>query len=102
MSTMIMPSAAIAVGPAGAPDMSAAGAGKPDTRAARAVKDFEALFVETLLQSTGLLKSLGAEGGADGGVANELIVREIARNLAGQLQLDFGRNLGINATLEGQ
>jgi hypothetical protein len=67
----------------------------PAARGERALKDFESLFIETLLQSSGMLKSLDTEGGPEGGLASELMVRELATKLAGQLRLDFGRQLGI-------
>jgi hypothetical protein len=76
-------------------------AGTPNTVApSQAVKDFESLFVETLLQNAGLARTLDAEGGSEGGMAGELLVRELARGLAGQLQLDFGRSLGIGGNTQ--
>lgn len=62
---------------------------------AQAVKDFESLFVETMLQSGGLAQTFDSQAGPEGGMAGELMVREIARGLADQLRLDFGRSLGI-------
>ena len=67
-------------------------------RAQKAVRDFESLFIETLLQSTGMLKSLDADAGPEGGVASELMVRELATQLAGQLRLDFGHALHVKET----
>ena len=73
---------------------------------AQAVKDFESLFIETLLQSSGLAQTLDTQGGPEGGMAGELLMRELARGLADQLQLNFGRSLGIVApagnTVESQ
>ncbi len=81
------------------PDVTAASAASASaTRASepdQAVKDFESLFVETLLQSSGLAKSLDTGTGSEGGMAGELLVRELARGLADQLQLNFGRSFGI-------
>jgi hypothetical protein len=62
---------------------------------AQAVKDFESLFIETLLHSSGLAQTLDTQGGPEGSMAGELLVRELSRGLAGQLQLNFGRSLGI-------
>lgn len=74
--------------------VSAAGPGRAaDPR--QAVKDFETLFIETLLQSSGLTQTLDTQGGPEGGMAGELLVRELAQGLADQLQLNFGRSLGI-------
>jgi hypothetical protein len=76
-------------------------AGTPNTVASsQAVKDFESLFVETLLQNAGLARTLETQGGAEGGMAGELLVRELARGLADQLQLDFGRSLGIGSNTQ--
>ena len=73
---------------------------------AQAVKDFESLFIETLLQSSGLAQTLDTQGGPEGSMAGELLMRELARGLADQLQLGFGRSLGIVApagnTVESQ
>jgi hypothetical protein len=80
----------------GIPDVTAAApVGGRAPGPAQAVKDFESLFIETLLQSSGLAQTLDMQGGPEGGVAGELLVRELARDLADQLQLDFGRSLGI-------
>jgi hypothetical protein len=91
----------IALQPAlGIPDVTAAAAASGSARSAgsaQAVKDFESLFIETLLQSSGLAQTLDTQGGAEGGMAGELLVRELARGLADQLQLNFGRSLGIGA-----
>jgi len=62
---------------------------------AQAVKDFESLFIETLLQSSGLSQTLDTQGGPEGGMAGELLVRELAQGLADQLKLNFGRSLGM-------
>lgn len=62
---------------------------------AQAVKDFESLFIETLLQSSGLAQSFEMQGGPEGGMAGELLVRELAQGLADQLKLNFGRSLGV-------
>jgi len=81
------------------PDLAASAAASGAMRSAgpaQAVKDFESLFIETLLQSSGLARSLDMQGDApEGGMAGELLVRELSRGLAEQLQLDFGRSLGI-------
>ena len=74
-------------------EASAGRAGGPGP--AQALKDFESLFIETLLRSSGLAQTLDTQGGPEGGVAGELLVRELARGLAEQLQLNFGRSLGI-------
>jgi hypothetical protein len=83
----------------GVPDVTAASvaAAGPEhaTGPAQAVKDFESLFIETLLQSSGLAQTLDTQGGPEGGMAGELLVRELAQGLADQLQLNFGRSLGI-------
>ena len=63
---------------------------------AQAVRDFEALFLETLLRQAGLARAIDGSGDAAGGVAGELFVREIARGLAGQL------NLGVARYVSGQ
>jgi len=84
----------------GIPDVTAASA-VGSARAAgpdQAVKDFESLFMETLLQSSGLAQTLDTEGGPEGGVAGELLVRELARGLSEQLQLNFGRSLGVGGS----
>jgi hypothetical protein len=82
----------------GVPDMAApleaAGPARP-AGPAQAVKDFESLFIETLLQTSGLVQALDTQGGPEGGMAGELLVRELARGLAGQLKLNFGRSLGM-------
>lgn len=79
------------------PDELSASAASPGgssaTRSARAVKDFETLFVETLLQHAGFAQALDSEGGTPGSVVGELFVREIARNLSGQLHLGFAQQL---------
>jgi hypothetical protein len=56
------------------------------------------MFIETLLQSTGMLKGLDADAGPQAGLASELMIREIATQLAGQLGLDFGRTLHVKET----
>ena len=84
----------------GFPDVTASVAASASARTAvpaQAVKDFESLFIETLLQSSGLAQTLDTQGGPEGGMAGELLVRELARGLADQLQLNFGRSLGIDA-----
>jgi hypothetical protein len=73
----------------------AAVAAPHDTGPAQALKDFESLFVETLLQQAGLGQALEAGDSAEGGLAGELMVRELARNLADQLKLGFGQSLGL-------
>ncbi len=84
------------LGMGAAPFVTGAGAGQIGTAPAAAVRDFEALFVETLLQHSGLAQALDGSGnGAEGGMAGELMVRELARGLAEQLQLGFGRYLGV-------
>jgi hypothetical protein len=96
----------IALQPAlGIPDVTAAAAASGSARSAgsaQAVKDFESLFIETLLQSSGLAQTLDTQGGPEGGMAGELLVRELARGLADQLQLNFGRSLGIGANAENK
>lgn len=90
----------MALQPLGIPDVTAAAAATGSARSAgpaQAVKDFESLFIETLLQSSGLAQSLDTQGGPEGGMAGQLLVRELARGLADQLQLNFGRSLGIPA-----
>jgi hypothetical protein len=82
----------------GAPVTAALPAEAQSARTRKALGDFESLFIETLLQSTGMLKSLDADAGPEGGVASELMVREIAAQLAGQLRLDFGRSLHVKDT----
>lgn len=62
---------------------------------AQAVKDFESLFIETLLQSSGLAQTFDTQGGPEGGMAGELLVRQLAQGLADQLKLNFGRSLGM-------
>jgi hypothetical protein len=62
---------------------------------AQAVHDFETLFLETLLQHSGIAETLGGEDAPEGGVAGELMVRTIAGSLADQLKLDLGRYLGV-------
>ena len=91
------------------PDVTAAAAAPGSARSAgpaQAVKDFESLFIETLLQSSGLAQTLDTQGGPEGGMAGELLMRELARGLADQLQINFGRSLGIVApagnTVESQ
>jgi len=65
---------------------------------ASAVRDFEALFVETLLQHAGLAAALDGGEGPEGGMVGELLVRELAHGLADQLKMGFGRYLGIEPT----
>jgi len=82
------------------PDVTATAAAPGPARGAgpsQAVKDFESLFIETLLRSSGLEQTLDTQGGPEGGMAGELLVRELARGMADQLQLNFGRSLGIFA-----
>jgi len=82
------------------PDVTATAVSPGSARSAgpsQAVKDFESLFIETLLQSSGLAQTLDTQGGPEGGMAGELLVRELARGMADQLQLNFGRSLGIFA-----
>lgn len=89
----------------GFPDVTASIAASGSARSAgpaQAVKDFESLFIETLLQSSGLAQTLDTQGGPEGGMAGELLVRELARGLADQLQLNFGRSLGIGATADNK
>jgi len=62
---------------------------------AQAVCDFETLFVETWLQHSGLAQALQAGEGPEGGVTGELLIRELAKDLAGQLKLGFGQSLGV-------
>jgi hypothetical protein len=87
----------------GFPDVTASVAASGSARSAgpaQAVKDFESLFIETLLQSSGLAQTLDTQGGPEGGMAGQLLVRELARGLADQLQLNFGRSLGIGANAD--
>ncbi len=84
--TDVMNASALAVMPSSAP------------HAAQPARDFEALFIETLLQHAGLAKSLETEGGSDGGMFGELMVHELAHQLAGQLHLGFGAALGMPAS----
>lgn len=76
----------------------AASGGARSAGPAQALKDFESLFIETLLRSSGLARSLDTQEGPEGGMAGELLVRELASGLAEQLQLNFGRSLGIGAS----
>lgn len=80
-----------------AESVAAAGAAR-NAEPTQALKDFESLFVETLLRSGGLAQTFESQAGPEGGMAGELMVREIARSLADQLRLDFGRSLGIGET----
>ena len=75
---------------------SAATAGAPRQGGpAQAVRDFETLFVETWLQHSGIAQALQTGDGPEGGVTGELLIRELARDLAGQLKLGFGKTLGV-------
>jgi hypothetical protein len=58
---------------------------------AAALRDFEALFLETLLQHAGLAEALDTDDASGGSVAGELFVREIARSLASQVDLGLSR-----------
>lgn len=58
---------------------------------AGAVRDFEALFLETLMRHAGLAEALGADDESGSSVAGELFVREIARSLASQVDLGLSR-----------
>jgi hypothetical protein len=58
---------------------------------AGAMRDFEALFLETLMRHAGLAEALDADEGSGGSVAGELFVREIARSLASQVDLGLSR-----------
>jgi hypothetical protein len=62
---------------------------------AQAVRDFESLFLETLLQHSGIAQALETDAGPEGGMSGELMIRELARNLADQLKLGFGKSLGV-------
>lgn len=64
-------------------------------RPAQAVRDFESLFLETLLQHSGIAQALQTDAGPEGGMSGELMIRELARNLADQLKLGFGKSLGV-------
>jgi hypothetical protein len=76
--------------------VSAATAGAPRHGGpAQAVRDFETLFVETWLQHSGIAQALQTGEGPEGGVTGELLIRELARDLADQLQLGFGKTLGV-------
>jgi hypothetical protein len=74
----------------------AAGLPNRATTPAQAVRDFESLFVETLLSQAGLAQAIDPSDGPQGGVAGEFLVRELAHGLAGQLQLGFGGYLGLS------
>jgi hypothetical protein len=61
----------------------------------QAVRDFESLFLETLLQHSGIAQALQAGEGPEGGMTGELMIRELAHSLADQLKLGFGKSLGV-------
>jgi Rod binding domain-containing protein len=82
----------------GVPDMMAPLEATRAAGPAQALKDFESLFIETLLQSSGLAQTFDTQGGAEGGMAGELLVRQLAQGLAEQLKLNFGRSLGLEGT----
>jgi hypothetical protein len=65
---------------------------------AQAVRDFESLFLETLLQHAGLAQSLQLDEGPEGGMTGELMIRELAHSLADQLKLGLGKSLGVEGT----
>jgi hypothetical protein len=67
----------------------------PHAGPAQAVRDFETLFIETWLQHSGIAQALQTGEGPEGGVTGELLIRELARGLADQLKLGFGRTLGV-------
>ena len=67
--------------------------GRPQSRP-EAVHSFESLFIETLLNQAGLGQALDPGGTIGGGTAGELLVRELAQKLAGQLPLGFARAMG--------
>lgn len=58
---------------------------------AGALRDFEALFLETLMRHAGLAEALDADDTSGGSVAGELFVREIARSLASQVDLGLSK-----------
>lgn len=66
---------------------------RPQSRP-EAVRSFESLFIETLLNQAGLGQALDPGGNIGGGTAGELLVRELAQKLAGQLPLGFARAMG--------
>lgn len=73
--------------------------GHPQSRA-QAVRSFESLFLETLLTQAGLGQALDPGGELGGGAAGELMVRELARDLARQLPLGFDQLLGLSTKEE--
>jgi hypothetical protein len=76
--------------------VSAAMVGAPrNASPAQAVREFESLFVETLLQHSGLAQALQGGEALEGGMAGELLLHELARSLADQLKLGFGKSLGV-------
>lgn len=58
---------------------------------AGAMRDFEALFLETLLRNAGLAEALDAGDASGSSVAGDLFVREIARSLASQVDLGLSQ-----------
>jgi hypothetical protein len=73
-------------------------AATPGARPSHLVQEFETLFVETLLQHAGLAKALDTQEGSESGLFGELMLRELARGLAGQLHLGLGAALGVSAS----
>jgi hypothetical protein len=67
------------------------------TQPAHLVPEFETVFVETLFQHAGLAKALDTQEGSQSGLFGELMLRELARGLAGQLHLGLGAALGVSA-----
>ncbi len=58
---------------------------------AGALRDFEALLLETLMRHAGLAEALDTDDAGGSSVAGELFVREIAHSLASQVDLGLSR-----------
>jgi len=89
---MVEPISAASVFPAWAV---ATGPGSADTRVAdphKAVRDFESLFIETMLEHAGIARAVGGED-EQTGAAGELLIQELSQTLADQLQPGLGAAL---------
>ena len=68
-----------------------------------AAVEFDAMVLELLLQQSGLLGSLGAEEGMESTLLGEMLLPNLARQLAAQIDLGFGSLLLSQAQpLEGE
>jgi len=69
-----------------APVVAGSPGGNPST-ATQAAPRFEELLCEVFLRASGLLRSVGNAGGAEGSIMEEMLIRELAGDLAKQMDL---------------